>query len=163
MPVRRVLVLAIAILALAVGSPAMASAPAKTLVFDVALRPAGMDDYSLPGDVVYGQGRLAGTTMWGRRAATVDWMCSHIAAHGTGPVNDLVTITRSDGAVLALAMSGWVSNGTLRGRVEVIGGKGAYRGAIGTGTVVGRKGEATISLSVSQGSGRVAPRHGVGC
>ena len=163
MPKRRVLVLAIAILALVVGSPAMASAPAKTLVFDVALQPAGTDDYSLPGGVVYGQGRLAGTTMWGRRAATVDWMCSHIAAHGAGPVNDLVTITRSDGAVLALSVSGWVSNNTLRGTVEVIGGKGSYRGATGTGTVVGKKGEATFSLTVSQGSGRAEPRHGVGC
>ena len=90
-------------------------------------------------------------------------MCSHVSSKGTGPVHDLVTITRSDGAVLALAVSGWVANGTLRGTVEVIGGKGAYRGASGTGTVVGRKGEATLSLTVSQAGGRAAPRHGVGC
>ena len=147
----------------AVTSVAQAQQPAKVLVFDVALQPAGSDSYVLPGDVSYGQGRLVGATTWGKRSADVDWMCSHVSSSGTGPAHDLITITRSDGAVLALAVTGWVAKGTLRGTVEVIGGKGAYSGAAGTGTVVGGKGEATISLTVTQGKKRALPRHGVGC
>jgi len=165
MSARRTLAVVAAIVALPalMSTPVQAQPTAKTLVFDVALQPVASDDYELPGDVTYGQGRLIGTTTWGRRTATVDWMCSHIATDGTGPVSDLVTITRSDGAVLALAISGWVSGGRLRGTVEVIGGKGAYRGATGTGTVVGRSGEARLSLTVTQGGGRATPRHGIGC
>ena len=165
MLVRRVIAIAAALVALPllIAPAASAGAPAKSLVFKVALQSAGTDTYDLPNDVNYGQGRLVGTTTWGRRAASVDWMCSHIATDGTGPVSDLVTITRSDGAVLALSISGWVSDGRLRGTVEVIGGKGAYRGATGTGTVVGRSGEARLSLTVSQGGGRATPRHGIGC
>ena len=165
MSVRRATAIAAAaaIVPLVALVPAQAATPPKTLVFKVALQPAGNDNYSLPGDVTYGQGRLTGTTMWGQRAATVDWMCSHVSSGGDGPANDLVTITRTDGAVLALSVSGWVANGTLRGTVQVIGGKGAYRGATGTGTVVGHPGTATLSLTVSQGSGRALPRHGLGC
>lgn len=154
---------ALAVLPLLVAPAVQARQPAKTLVFEVTLQPARGDVYDLPGDVTYGQSRLIGTTTWGRRAASVDWMCSHVSAEGTGPVSDLVTIMRSDGAVLALAISGWVAGGTLRGTVEVIGGRGAYRGATGTGTVVGRTGEATLSLTVTQGHGRALPRHGIGC
>ena len=165
MALRRYLAIAAALVALPVlvCAPVQAQSTAKTLDFDVELRPVGSDGYELPGDVTYGQGRLVGTTTWGRRAANVDWMCSHIATDGTGPVSDLVTFTRSDGAVLALAVSGWVTDGRLRGTVEIIGGRGAYRGATGTGTVVGRSGEARLSLTVTQGSGRAAPRHGIGC
>lgn len=165
MSVRRSLAIVAAIVALPalISAPVHAQPTAKTLVFDVALQPVASDDYELPGDVTYGQGRLTGTTTWGRRAASVDWMCTHIATAGTGPVSDLVTITRSDGAVLALAVSGWVTDGRMRGTVEVIGGKGAYRGATGTGTVMGRAGEARLSLTVSQGRDRAAPRHGIGC
>ena len=142
---------------------AQAQQAAKVLVFEVALQPIGSDAYGLPGDVIYGQGRLVGTTAWGKRSASVDWMCSHVSSAGAGPANDLITITRADGAVLALAVTGWVAKGTLRGTVEIIGGKGAYRGATGTGTVVGVEGAATISLTVSQGKKRALPRHGVGC
>lgn len=163
MPVRRIIALAATIAALVVAAPAAASAPAKNLVFNVTLESVANDSYGLPGDVSYGQGRLQGTTTWGRRAAAVDWMCSHVATKGAGPVNDLVTITRSDGAVLALAVNGWVTKGTLRGSVQVIGGAGAYAGATGTGTVIGRAGEATLSLTVSQGGSRAVPRHGIGC
>lgn len=165
MSLRRSLAVAAALAALPMllSAPAHAQPAAKNLVFVVDLLPAGQDLHELPGDVSYGQGRLSGTTSWGRRTATVDWMCSHIATDGTGPVSDLVTITRTDGAVLALAISGWVTDSRLRGTVEVIGGSGAYRGATGTGTVVGRSGKATISVSVSQGRGRAAPRHGMGC
>ena len=165
MLVRRVIAIAAALVALPllIAPAASAGAPAKSLVFKVALQSAGTDTYDLPNDVNYGQGRLVGTTTWGRRAASVDWMCSHVSSGGSGPANDLITITRSDGAVLALAVTGWVANGTLKGSVEVIGGKGAYRGATGNGTVVGRAGEATLSLNVSQGGGRALPRHGVGC
>ena len=165
MSARRTLAIVAAIVALPalVSTPVQAQPTAKTLVFDVALQPVASDDDELPGDVTYGQGRLTGTTTWGRRAASVDWMCTHIATAGTGPVSDLVTITRSDGAVLALAVSGWVTDGRMRGTVEVIGGKGAYRGATGTGTVMGRAGEARLSLTVSQGRDRAAPRHGIGC
>ena len=154
---------AFVVLPLLVASPSQAQPSAKTLVFTMELRPAGSDLYDLPQDVSYGQGRLTGTTTWGRRSASVDWMCSHIATDGTGPVSDLVTITRSDGAVLALAVTGWVTNGRLRGTVEVIGGRGAYRGSSGTGTVTGREGRATLSLTVTQGGARAVPRHGVGC
>ena len=165
MSVRRVLAIAAvtATLSLVVVAPAEARQPAKTLVFNVALQSAGTDTYDLPNDVNYGQGRLVGTTTWGRRAASVDWMCSHISTGGSGPANDLITITRSDGAVLALAITGWVASGTLRGSVEVIGGKGAYRGATGNGTVVGRAGNATLSINVTQGGSRALPRHGIGC
>lgn len=154
---------AVAVLPLLVMPGAQARQAAKVLVFDVALQSAGSDTYVLPEDVSYGQGRLVGTTTWGKRSASVDWMCSHVSSAGTGPANDLVTITRSDGAVLALAVTGWVDQGKLRGTVQVIGGKGAYRGATGTGTVVGVEGEATISLTVSQGTTRALPRHGIGC
>lgn len=154
---------AVAVLPMLVTPGVQAQQTAKVLVFDVALQPAGFDIDALPGDVTYGQGRLVGTTAWGKRSASVDWMCSHVSSAGEGPANDLVTITRSDGAVLALAVTGWVARGTLRGTVEVIGGKGAYRGATGTGTVVGFPGEATISLTVNSGKARVLPRHGIGC
>ena len=154
---------AVAVLPLLVMPGAQARQAAKVLVFDVVLQPAGSDTYALPGDVTYGQGRLVGTTTWGKRSASVDWMCSHVSSAGAGPANDLITITRSDGAVLALAVTGWVAQGKLRGTVEVIGGKGAYRGATGRGTVVGVEGKATISLTVSQGQTRAMPRHGVGC
>ena len=154
---------AVAVLPLLVMPGAQARQAAKVLVFDVALQPAGSDTYALPEDVSYGQGRLVGTTTWGKRSASVDWMCSHVSSAGTGPANDLITITRSDGAVLALAVTGWVDQGRLRGTVQIIGGKGAYRGATGTGTVVGVEGEATISLTVSQGTARALPRHGIGC
>ena len=160
---RLTVVAALAVLPLLVMPGAHAQQVAKVLVFDVALQPVGSDAYDLPGDVTYGQGRLYGVTAWGKRAATVDWMCSHVSSGGTGPANDLITVTRSDGAVLALAVTGWVAHGKLRGTVEIIGGKGAYRGATGTGTVVGTKGEAKISLTVSQGNQRALPRHGVGC
>ena len=154
---------AMAVLPLLVVPAAHARQAAKVLVFDVSLQPAGSDVYALPEEVSYGQGRLVGTTTWGKRSATVDWMCSHVSSAGTGPAHDLVTITRSDGAVLALAVTGWVDQGKLRGTVDVIGGKGAYRGATGTGTVEGVEGEATISLTVSQGTKRALPRHGIGC
>lgn len=154
---------ALAFLSLLIATPSQAQPAAKTLVFTVELEPIGSDTYGLPHDVTYGQGRLAGMTTWGRRSASVDWMCSHISVDGTGPVSDQVTITRSDGAVLALAVTGWVTDGRLRGTVEVIGGRGAYRNATGTGTVSGREGKATLSLTVSQGAGRALPRHGVGC
>ncbi|MGI9197145.1 MAG: hypothetical protein ACR2KE_06745 [Candidatus Nanopelagicales bacterium] len=168
MPVRRALVLAVAVfsLPLLVALPSQAQERAevlKTLDFRIDLQPAGSDTYALPGDVSYGQGRLVGTTTWGRRPAMVDWMCSHVSSGGVGPANDLITVTRSDGAVLALSVTGWVADGTLRGTVQVLGGKGAYRGATGTGTVVGHEGSARLSLAVSQGGGRALPRHGVGC
>lgn len=157
------------VLALAIAAPPGWAAPApvtKTLTFDVVLHPVDSDVHTLPGDVTYGQSRLAGTTTWGRRSASVEWMCSHVSDGGTGPTQDLVTITRSDGAVLALAVTGWVSGGTLKGTVDVIGGKGRYRGATGTGTVTGRTGKAHLALAVSQPRpGRAAPRGwgAVGC
>lgn len=162
-------VLVPAVLALAVAAPPGWAAPApvmKTLTFDVVLHPVGGDVHTLPGDVTYGQSRLEGTTAWGRRTAHVEWMCSHVSEGGTGPTQDLVTITRSDGAVLALAITGWVSEGTLKGTVDVIGGKGRYRGATGTGTVTGRTGKAHLVVTVSQPRpGRATPRGwgAVGC
>lgn len=158
-------------LAVSSTTSAQAGGSLKALDFRVALLPVSSIDHALPGDVSYGQSQLAGVTSWGKRPATVEWLCSHRATSGAGPTNDLVTITRSDGAVLALAVSGWVSDGRLRGTVEVIGGKGAYRGASGTGTVTGSSGTARIQLTVAQpgatdarsaGGGAVS-RRGVGC
>lgn len=165
---RIALIVPVAVSLVLTASPVWAGpAPVtKTLTFDVALHPVDGDVHTLPGDVTYGQSRLAGTTTWGRRTAHVEWMCSHISDGGTGPTQDLVTITRSDGAVLALAITGWVSDGTLTGTVDVIGGKGRYRGATGTGTVTGRSGKAHLALTVSQPRpGRAAPRGwgAVGC
>lgn len=152
---------------LCLSSPTTAAQAAplvKTLDFRMTLAPVSAVDHALPGDVSYGQSRLAGATVWGGRRATVQWLCSHVASGGEGPTYDLVTITRSDGAVLALSISGWASADHLRGTVEVIGGNGAYRGASGTGTVVGSPGKARMRLTVSQSrNASPAPRQGVGC
>lgn len=156
-------------LAVSSTTTAQAGGSLKALDFRVSLSPVSGVDHSLPGNVSYGQSQLEGVTSWGKRAATVEWLCSHVASSGAGPTRDLVTITRSDGAVLALAVSGWVSSGRLRGTVEVIGGKGAYRGATGTGTVTGSSGTARIQLTVAQpadarvASDRATTRRGVGC
>lgn len=157
-----------ALVALSVAVPAASAAPratTKVLDFRVALQPAGDDSRDLPGGVSYGQSQLVGTTTWGRRAAVVDWMCSHVSTQGAGPSHDLVTITRADGAALALSIDGWVSSGVLRGTVSVIGGKGPYAGATGTGTVIGRTGEARLRLTVSQSRERTVARawNAVGC
>lgn len=145
---------------------AQAQPSAEKLVFNIALEPTADDVHELPGGVNYGQSQLAGETKWGTRSAKVDWACSFVSTNGVGPAHDLVTITRSDGVVLALAVNGKIANDTLRGKVDVIGGSGAYRGARGAGTVIGRTGEATISVTVSKGAGsRSAPltKSGVGC
>lgn len=145
------------LLAVPVASQADERAPrTKTLVFEISLTPVSQDSHSLPGGVIYGQGTLEGTTSWGRRAATVEWQCSRALVDGAGPANDLVTIRRSsDGAVLALAVTGWITprDGApyrLDGSVEVLGGKGRYRGATGNGTVTGLPGRATLTVTVVQ-------------
>ena len=144
----------LAVPAVGAAAPEPRAAVVKNLDFTVSLHLAETDVHSLPDDVSYGQSRLIGTTTWGRRHATVEWLCSHVSDGGAGPSNDLVTITRTDGAVLALSVTGWVSSGRLHGTVEVIGGKGRYRGAEGTGTARGRQGTAVLSLTVTQ------PGHG---
>ena len=161
------LVIAAAAVAVAVAAatmPAHAADPGKKIVFQIQVHPVSGDLHDLPGGVSYGQSRLAGTTTWGKQSAKVEWMCSHVSTNGAGPAHDLVTITRADGAVLALSLHGRINGDSLRGTVDVIGGKGAYRGATGTGTVVGSPGEATVSVNVDpNGSARAASKGGVGC
>lgn len=169
MSVRRAMVVIAAITTLvgvAGSPPAVAQGGSHDLVLRISLRPVSDDVRDLPGGVSYGQSQLEGSTRWGGRPAKVEWMCSHVTTDGVGPAHDLVTVTRSDGAVLALAVNGRVTDDTLRGTVEVIGGKGAYRGATGSGSVIGRSGRATITLTVSRSGGqRSAPltKGGVGC
>mgnify|MGYP003339389698 CR=1 FL=1 len=156
---------AFAVAAAAATVPAQAADSGKQITFQITVHQVPTDVHDLPGGVTYGQGRLAGSTTWAKQTAKVQWMCSHVSTNGVGPAHDLVTITRADGAVLALSLHGRINGDALRGTVDVIGGKGPHRGASGNGTVVGSPGQATISVTVTTGGSTraVALKGGVGC
>ena len=127
------------------GAPAQAS-KTRTLVFDVDLVSAGTTLESLPGGVTYGWNDLQGPTRWGKSAARMRFLGSVDYVNGTGPFGGFVTITRSDGVQIALAVNGWstspqdregTANAKFRGTLTVIGGTGPYAKATGTGTMSG--------------------------
>lgn len=122
------------------------ASPTKTVQFTVGLSSEGTTLRSLPGEVVYGWNHLVGSTEWGRRTASVEFLGSVDYVDGTGPFNGFVTFTRSDGTQLAVSATGWATTppdqtGTadarFGGTLRVIGGSGPYAGAQGTGTMSG--------------------------
>ena len=157
---------ALVVTALIGASPAQAAATSKTLIFKVDTMSAGSVLETLPGDITYGWNDLRGPTRWGKQAATVRFLASVDYVSGTGPFGGPVTITRADGTKLALSVSGWATspsdqagtaNTTFAGTVRVIGGSGAYKGAVGTGTLSGYRKAAlgspvqwTFSVTVEQ-------------
>ena len=127
------------------GAPAHA-AKTKSLIFEVDFVSAGTTLESLPGGVTYGWNDLRGPTRWGTSAAQVRFLGSVDYVNGTGPFGGFVTVTRSDGVRIALAVNGWstspaaesgTANAKFRGTVTVIGGTGPYAKATGTGTMSG--------------------------
>lgn len=137
------------------AAPAQA-AKTKTLTFDVDLISAGTSLQTLPGDITYGWNDLRGPTRWGKKAAQVRFLGSVDYVDGTGPFGGFVTITRADGVILSLSVTGWATtpagqqgtaNAKFRGTVTVIGGTGPYAGARGTGTMQGYR-KATLGSPV---------------
>lgn len=127
------------------AAPAQA-AKTKTLTFDVDLVSAGTTLQTLPGDITYGWNDLRGPTRWGKKSAQLRFLGSVDYVDGTGPFGGFVTVTRSDGVILSLSVTGWSStptgqqgtaNAKFRGTFTVIGGTGPYAGARGTGRMEG--------------------------
>ena len=140
--------LAVPAAALAGDSPAAtpAAAQAQTVVFTVDLVSTGTTLHTLPGDITYGWNHLVGTTRWGNKAASVEFLGSVDYTSGTGPFGGFVTFTRSDGTQLAVNATGWATSpadqsgtadATFAGSLQVIGGSGAYSGAQGSGRMTG--------------------------
>jgi len=141
-----ILTAALAAAALLSGSPAHAASTAKNLTIKADLTSFGTVLDTLPGDVTYGWNDLRGSTQWGKQDASVRFLASVNYVSGTGPFSGPVTITRADGTKLALSVNAWATtpsgqsgtaNATFRGTVTIIGGSGAYAGAMGTGTLKG--------------------------
>lgn len=158
-------VVGVVVLAAVVGVAPPVAAGEKNIVLEVRLHAVDGTQHVLADKVSYGRSKLEGTTTWGSKSASVEWLCSYSSDGGRGPTHDLVTITRSDGSVLGLSITGDATSQRLTGTVDVLGGTGSLAGASGTGTVVGSRGKATLDLTVSTPgrTTRSTAMRGVGC
>lgn len=135
----------------AVALPTTASAGDRTatrnLTFTSEVTSVGTTLTELPGDIVYGWNHLRGTTRWGSRSATLDFLGDVDYVDGSGPFNGFVTITHRNGTQLALRVTGQAvtppgpgtKDATFSGTVRVIGGSGTFTGATGHGTMTGSR------------------------
>ena len=152
-------------LALALSFPATASAGdrtvTRTLTFTSTVTSVGTELNELPGDIVYGWNHLTGTTRWGKRSATMDFLGDVDYIDGTGPFGGFVTITHRNGTQLAWRVSGeavsppepGTKDATFTGTIRVIGGSGRFAGATGVGTMTGSRssslgGAVTLTFTV---------------
>ena len=130
------------------AAPAAAAAKAERIELRMELRSAGTTLQQLPGGITYGWNDLRAGTRWAGQDATVRFLGDVDYVDGSGPFSGYVSVTRADGAVLGLRVSGsaisLASGGStadarFSGNVTVIGGDGAYRGAQGIGTMSGSR------------------------
>ena len=126
---------------LALVSPASAANRVTTLVFHTTMTSSGTTLQQQPGGHVYGWNNLNGTTTWGNQSATVQLLADVNYVNGSGEFGGYVTITRADGTVLSLRLSGAAVAATDRttfaGGVVLFQGTGRFAGAVGTGTMRG--------------------------
>ena len=141
--VRRVLVvLATVILgSTALLVPASATGNATTIVLRTTMTSAGTTLQQQPGGHLYGWNNLNGTTTWGNQSATVQLLADVNYVNGSGSFGGYVTITRADGTVLSLRLTGnavaAAARTTFAGGLALFQATGRFAGAVGTGTMRG--------------------------
>jgi hypothetical protein len=134
-------------LAVGVAMPAQAERSSQRVEVRANFTSSGTTLQSLPGGITYGWNHLIAGTRWAGQDATADFLGDVQYVNGSGPFNGYITLTRADGAKLALRVQGsalsLANAGTadtrLSGNVSVIGGAGAFAGAKGIGTMTGSR------------------------
>ena len=142
-PVRRVVVLLTLVIlgSAALVTPASAAGRTSTIVLHTTMTSTGTTLQTQPGGHVYGWNNLNGTTTWGNQSATIQLLADVNYVNGSGSFGGYVTITRADGTVLSLRLTGNAvaapDRTTFAGGLSLFQGTGRYSGALGTGTMRG--------------------------
>ena len=141
--VRRVLVVLAAVIlgSAALVAPASATGRSTTIVLHTTMTSSGTTLQQQPGGHVYGWNNLNGTTTWGNQMATIQLLADVNYVNGSGSFGGYVTVTRADGTVLSLRLTGdavaAADRTTFAGGLALFQGTGRYAGALGTGTMRG--------------------------